>query len=67
MTDIEIARNTKLERINKIAEKLNIDEEDIEIYGKYKAKISNEVYKKLKEKENGKLVLVTAINPTPLG
>lgn len=67
MTDIEIARNTKLERINKIAEKLNIDEEDIEIYGKYKAKISNSLYEKLKEKENGKLVLVTAINPTPLG
>lgn len=67
MTDIEIARNTELERINKIAEKLNIDEEDIEVYGKYKAKISNSLYEKLKEKENGKLVLVTAINPTPLG
>ena len=39
MTDIEIARNTELERINKIAEKLNINEEDIEVYGKYKAKI----------------------------
>ena len=67
MTDIEIARNTELERINKIAEKLNINEEDIEVYGKYKAKISNSLYEKLKEKENGKLVLVTAINPTPLG
>lgn len=67
MTDIDIARNTELERINKIAEKLNIDEEDIECYGKYKAKISNSVYDKLKNKKDGKLILVTAINPTPLG
>ena len=67
MTDIEIARNTELEKINKIAEKLNIDEDDIECYGKYKAKISNEVYEKFKEKKDGKLILVTAINPTPLG
>lgn len=67
MTDIEIARNTELENINKIAEKLNIDEDDIECYGKYKAKISNSVYEKLKDKKDGKLILVTAINPTPLG
>ncbi len=67
MTDIEIARNTELGRINKIAEKLNIDEDDIECYGKYKAKISNSVYEKLKDKKDGKLILVTAINPTPLG
>ena len=67
MTDIEIARNTELEQINKIAEKLNIDEDDIECYGKYKAKISNSVYEKLKDKKDGKLILVTAINPTPLG
>ena len=67
MTDIEIAKNVELEKIEKIAEKLNIDENDIECYGKYKAKISNEVYIKLKDKENGKLILVTAINPTPLG
>lgn len=67
MTDIEIARNTELEIINKIAEKMNIDEEDIEVYGKYKAKISNSLYEKIKEKEDGKLILVTAINPTPLG
>lgn len=67
MTDIDIARNIELERINKIAEKLNIDEEDIECYGKYKAKISNSVYDKLKDKKDGKLILVTAINPTPLG
>ena len=67
MTDIEIARNTKLERINKIAERLDIDEDDIECYGKYKAKISNSVYEKLRDKKDGKLILVTAINPTPLG
>lgn len=67
MTDIEIARNTKLEKIEKIAKKLNIKEEDIECYGKYKAKISNSVYEELKDKKDGKLILVTAINPTPLG
>ena len=67
MTDIEIARNTELEKINKVAEKLNIDEDDIECYGKYKAKISNSVYEKFKDKKDGKLILVTAINPTPLG
>ena len=67
MTDIEIARNTELEKINKIAERLNIDEDDIECYGKYKAKISNSVYEKLRDKKDGKLILVSAINPTPLG
>ena len=67
MTDIEIARNTKLDKIVDIAKKLEIEEEDIEQYGKYKAKIANEVYEKVKEKKNGKLVLVTAISPTPLG
>ena len=67
MEDIEIARNTKLEKITKIAEGLNIEEEQLEQYGKYKAKISPEVYKKLKDNKDGKLILVTAINPTPLG
>lgn len=67
MTDIEIAEKVELERIDKIAKKLNIDEDDIECYGKYKAKISNDVYKKLENKKDGKLILVTAINPTPLG
>lgn len=67
MEDVEIARNTKLENVTKIAEKLGIDEEGLALYGKYKAKISLEVYEKLKYKENGKLILVTAINPTPLG
>ncbi len=67
MEDIEIARNTKLKNINEIAKKIGIDEDDIENYGKYKAKISDIVYKKIKDKPNGKLILVTAINPTPLG
>ena len=67
MTDIEIARSTKLEKIEEIAKKVGIDEEDIELYGKYKAKISNSVYEKNKDKKDGKLILVTAISPTPLG
>ena len=67
MTDIEIARNTELLKINEISEKLEINENDIEMYGKYKAKINENVYEKLKDKKNGKLILVTAINPTPLG
>ena len=67
MTDIEIARNTKLEKIQDIAKKIDISEDELELYGKYKAKISDDVYDRLKDKSNGKLVLVTAINPTPLG
>ncbi len=67
MTDIEIARNTKLEKIVDVAKKVGIEEDNIEQYGKYKAKISNEVYEKRKEKKDGKLILVTAISPTPLG
>ena len=67
MTDIEIARSTKLEKIVDVAKKIGIEEDDLEQYGKFKAKISNEVYEKRKERENGKLILVTAISPTPLG
>ncbi len=67
MSDIEIARNIKLENITQIAKKIEIDEDDLELYGKYKAKISNNAYEKLKNKKDGKLILVTAINPTPLG
>ena len=67
MTDIEIASKVELEKIEKIAQKLDINVDDIESYGKYKAKISNEVYEELQNKENGKLILVTAINPTTLG
>ena len=67
MTDIEIARATELEKIVEVAKKVGIDEEDLEQYGKYKAKISEKVYENLKEKKDGKLILVTAVNPTPLG
>ena len=67
MSDIEIARNTKLNKIVDVGKELEISEDDLEIYGKYKAKISESVYQKLKEKKDGKLILVTAINPTPLG
>lgn len=68
MEDIEIARNTELEKIDKIAENIGIKEDEIEIYGRYKAKIDNKaLLVRLKDKENGKLILVTSINPTPLG
>ncbi len=67
MSDIEIAQNAKLENINKIANKLEIDEQYLEQYGKYKAKINLDICKKLKDKKDGKLILVTSINPTPLG
>ena len=67
MEDIEIARNTKLQKIEEIAEKLGINEEELETYGRYKAKISLKAFERLKNKEKGKLILVTAINPTPLG
>ena len=67
MTDIEIAKNTKLEKIENIAKKLEIEEQYLENYGKYKAKISNKIEEKLENKEDGKLVLVTAMSPTPLG
>ncbi len=67
MEDIEIARNTKLEPITKIAESIQIKPEELEQYGKYKAKISPEINERLQKKQNGKLILMTAINPTPLG
>ncbi len=67
MGDVEIARNTRLEKIQKIAESIGIPDESLELYGKYKAKINLNIMKNLKAKKDGKLVLVTAINPTPLG
>ena len=67
MQDIEIARNAKLKNINEIAQKLGISEDYLEQYGKYKAKISLDYYDKVKNNKDGKLILVTAINPTPLG
>lgn len=67
LTDVEIAQNAKLKNIAEIAKQLNITEDDLEFYGKYKAKLSNNVWNKIKTNKNGKLVLVTAINPTPAG
>ena len=67
MTDIEIAKNTELKKITEIAERLGIQEDEMETYGKYKAKISEQLYEKMNTKADGKLVLVTAMSPTPLG
>ena len=66
-TDIEIAQEAKMEPIKDVAAKIGIQEDDLEFYGKYKAKLSDELWEKIKDRENGKLVLVTAINPTPAG
>ena len=67
MTDIEIAQAAELENIKDVAAKLDITEDDLEMYGKYKAKLSDEYLDKIKDNKDGKLILVTAINPTPAG
>lgn len=67
LSDIEIAQNAEMMKIGDIAEKLGIDEEYIEQYGHYKAKLSESLYSKLAFRNDGKLILVTAINPTPAG
>ncbi|MBE5870835.1 MAG: formate--tetrahydrofolate ligase [Lachnospiraceae bacterium] len=66
-TDIQIAQEAELWPVKQVAETIGLTEEDIELYGKYKAKISNEYLEKIKNKPDGKLILVTAINPTPAG
>lgn len=66
-SDIEIAQNAELMPIKNVCESIGIKEDDIELYGKYKCKLSDECIKRFKDKPNGKLVLVTAINPTPAG
>ena len=66
-SDIKIAQQANMEHITKIADKLNLSEDDIELYGKYKCKISLEALKEKQKNKDGKLVLVTAINPTPAG
>lgn len=66
-TDIQIAQEAKLEHISEVAARLSISQEDLEFFGKYKAKLSNELWDNIKEGSDGKLVLVTAINPTPAG
>ena len=66
-TDIEIAQEAKLLPIKEIAASMGIEEDDLELYGKYKAKLSDDYVKKIENNPNGKLILVTAINPTPAG
>lgn len=66
-TDIQIAQEANLMHIREVAAKLDIAEEDLEFYGKYKAKCSEELWDKIRDRENGKLILVTAVNPTPAG
>ncbi len=66
-TDIQIAQEATMLPIKEVAQEAGIAEEDLEFYGKYKAKLSQEFWEKIKDREDGKLVLVTAINPTPAG
>ena len=66
-TDIEIAQESTLEPIIDIAKKVGLYEDDIEMYGRYKAKLTEEALSKLEKRSDGKLILVTAINPTPAG
>ena len=66
-TDIEIAKEAVMKPIGEVAEKLGITFDELELYGKYKAKLSDELWERIKDNEDGKLILVTAINPTPAG
>ena len=66
-TDIQIAQEAKMEHIRDVAARAGIREDELEFYGKYKAKLSDELWERIKDNEDGKLVLVTAINPTPAG
>lgn len=67
LSDIEIAQQAKMLPITEVAAKLGIGEEDIEMYGRYKAKLSMDLIRRMEDKQAGKLVLVTAITPTPAG
>ena len=67
LTDVEIAQSAKMEPISEIAKKVGLEDDDLELYGKYKAKIALEAINRLENNPDGKLVLVTAINPTPAG
>ena len=67
LTDIEIAQKATLKHIKDVAKSLEISEEELEFYGKYKAKLNDTIFERLKDKKDGKLILVTAINPTPAG
>ena len=67
LSDIEIAQQAKMQKITDVAAKLGISKDDIELYGKYKAKLSYDLIRRVKDKKDGKLILVTAITPTPAG
>lgn len=67
LTDVQIAQNASMLPIKEVAGQLGLSEDDLELYGKYKAKISLETIKKIENNQDGKLILVTAINPTPAG
>ena len=67
LTDIEIAQQATLQPITRIAEQLGIQEEELEPYGRYKAKLNESLFQRLQDQPDGKLILVTAINPTPAG
>ena len=67
LSDIEIARNSDMKKITEVASLIGISESELELYGKYKAKLSDDLLKRLENKKNGKLILVTAVNPTPAG
>ena len=66
-TDIEIAQEAQMIHIREVAKQLDIQEDELEFYGKYKAKLSDELMKRVENQPDGKLILVTAINPTPAG
>ena len=66
-SDIEIAQEAQMIHIKEVASQLGITEDELEMYGKYKAKLSDELWERIKDRPDGKLVLVTAINPTPAG
>ena len=66
-SDIEIAREANMKPIREVAELLGMSEDDLELYGKYKAKLSDDLWNRVKDRPDGKLILMTAINPTPAG
>ena len=66
-SDIEIAQEAEMIHIREVAKQLDITEDDLELYGKYKAKLTDELWEQVKDRKDGKLILVTAINPTPAG
>ena len=67
LSDIQIAQQAALKPITKIAQELGIEEEELEPYGRYKAKVNDKLFQRVKDRKDGRLVLVTAINPTPAG